>query len=208
MPGRFYTDLTVAKKMVELANRFMPLEGKHVLEPSSGDGSIAVTLKAVPGVQITCVEKSKSAFEALTKNMKSSPGVKLMGGDFMLLPTTMQFDAAVANPPYENGQDIEHTGKMLDHAPFVVGLYRGVVPHLSDFHVMLVKKNARLHHMVTIIGRPQFHGPDDKGDTPRHEYSILVIARPPFLQRELPTTHEFFSVAKRLDKRVERAQAQ
>ncbi len=108
----FFTPEPVAAQLARLLVENMhPILG--VLEPSAGEGAIARAVRAVaPAVDITCIEIDTSACVVLRQL-----GFLVHGGDFMDFwapgtPTRARplpfFDAVVMNPPFTNGQDVEH----------------------------------------------------------------------------------------------------
>jgi hypothetical protein len=100
IPGYFPTPPTLAEMVIDAADI---LPGMSVLEPSAGKGSLADEVtEAVEGVTVQCIEINPDLREILT--MK---GYTLIHHDF----TTYEgqaVDRIVMNPPFENGQDIEH----------------------------------------------------------------------------------------------------
>lgn len=190
MAGRFYTDLRIAAKMVAWANYAdgsdTGLKDKVVLEPSAGDGAIVRCLpKTIRGV--VAVESEKAAFNKLTK-LGPNPKFFPVHVDFMQLGMTSEclkwpssnrrgyaFDIAIANPPYENGQDVEHIGHMLELAPRAVVLVRVNVMSLVSFADLVAKRKLTIDRVAYFLGRPPFYGPDDKGEGARHDYCVLDL---------------------------------
>src|SRR6266851_2336127 len=82
-------------------------EGHKVLEPSAGRGAI---LKALPQtVHRTAVELNPSMVEikALAASVHYT--------DFLLSNGELGgFDRVIANPPFRNGQDVDHVRHMYD----------------------------------------------------------------------------------------------
>lgn len=214
MAGRYYTPPNIAIRMVELAAEVRdswkiasgqvvttPLDLASayrdivVCEPSAGVGDIA---KYVPVTvrKLVMVERSKSAFERLVANVGKATNREFLAGDFMLLEGRA-FDAGIMNPPYEDGQDVVHTGKMLELSPIVVvGLYRTNVTAMVSFHKMLVDRKAHLVGKIE-CGRPRFHGPDDKGDGARHDYAILAMSTLDVFAPPYVPWLKFFELSKR-----------
>lgn len=96
--GFFETPSAVAHQMI----RMLGLQnGERVLEPSAGMGAI---IRAIPEtVSLTCVEKNKDRAKHIIKTF----GVMCIDGDFLELGG-QEFDAIAMNPPFEEGQDIDH----------------------------------------------------------------------------------------------------
>lgn len=96
IPGYFPTPKQYSQEVVDRAN-IKP--GMDVLEPSAGKGNIA---DEVPkDVNLSVIEVNPSLREILTKK-----GYRLVGKDF--LEHVGKYDRIVMNPPFENGQDIDH----------------------------------------------------------------------------------------------------
>ena len=85
--------------MLELAE----VESKHrVLEPSCGKGDILDALKdECPGIELIAIERNHTLSDVL-----SAKGHEVDFGDFLEHQGT--YDRIVMNPPFEDGQDIEH----------------------------------------------------------------------------------------------------
>lgn len=76
-------------------------EGMDVLEPSAGMGKIADAIRARLGVAPTVVE-----FNSTLRKLLELKGYTLADSDF--LKHKGEYDRIVMNPPFEDGQDIEH----------------------------------------------------------------------------------------------------
>src|SRR5207249_3969609 len=95
---QFYeTPPDLAHRMVAMAH---VREGDRVLEPSAGRGAI---LKAIQGAHRTAVELNPAMVEikALADSIHYADFLQCNGE----LGT---FDRVIANPPFRNGQDVEH----------------------------------------------------------------------------------------------------
>ena len=102
---QFYeTPPELARRMVALADLH---EGQSVLEPSAGRGAI---LKEMPQtVHRTAVELNSSLVEL--KDLAQRVHYR----DFLQCNGELgTFDRIVANPPFRNGQDVEHVRHMYD----------------------------------------------------------------------------------------------
>lgn len=104
IPSFFPTPRDLAARMVALAE---VKPGQSVLEPSAGSGHIADEIRAVGGVA-RCVEVNSTLCELLRVK-----GHLVHRGDFLEftrgdLCVDGEFDAAVANYPFEAGADIDH----------------------------------------------------------------------------------------------------
>ena len=94
--GFFETPLDVVNRMTALV-----WPAGRILEPSAGLGAIADALQ-VPKSDIQCIEKNQQRAEAL-----QARGYTVQCADFLtVLPS--EFDTILMNPPFEEGQDIDH----------------------------------------------------------------------------------------------------
>ena len=102
---QFYeTPPELARRMVALADL---RDGQKVLEPSAGRGAI---LKAMPHtVHRTAVELNSSLVDL------AAHAQRVHYGDFLQCDGELgAFDRIVANPPFRNGQDVDHVRHMYD----------------------------------------------------------------------------------------------
>jgi len=105
--GAFYTPAPLAKRMAHLAG-IAP--GSRVLEPSAGRGALALACRAA-GAEVLCVEIDDVSRAALVKL-----GFDVLAGDFLHDVAPIRhppFDAVVMNPPFADGQDVEHVTHAL-----------------------------------------------------------------------------------------------
>lgn len=101
VPGFFPTPDAVIERMHREA---VIKDGSRVLEPSAGMGAIADHIKQLePDATIDVVERYHPFAELLEKK-----GHRVIGRDFLDLTPVAAYDAVLMNPPFENGQDIEH----------------------------------------------------------------------------------------------------
>jgi len=99
LPGFFPTPRSVIERMLELAE----IErGQKVLEPSCGKGDILDAIKEeCSDVELVAIERNYALSDIL-----AARGHDVTFGDFLEHHDT--YDRIVMNPPFENGQDIEH----------------------------------------------------------------------------------------------------
>jgi hypothetical protein len=103
IPGFFPTPDSLINRMLWFANIH---PGDKVLEPSAGKGDIADAIRAL-GVAPDVVECHYSLRQIL-----EAKGHRLVGDD--ALSQTGKYDKIVMNPPFENGQDIDHVRHAFD----------------------------------------------------------------------------------------------
>lgn len=111
--------------------------GMRVLEPSAGLGNLAEQARAL-GACVNCIEIDPRRVAFL-----AARGFYVEAGDF-LARQPMSFDLVLQNPPFEDGQDLDHILHALAWAPIVVvlaplGLLDGVERHgrLWSRHTLL-----------------------------------------------------------------------
>ncbi|QDT76328.1 Methyltransferase small domain protein (plasmid) [Lacipirellula limnantheis] len=99
LPGFYPTPRPVIDRMLELAD----IEAQHkVLEPSCGKGDILDALKEeCPDIELVAIERNWTMEDVL-----SAKGHAVEFSDF--LEHAGSYDRIVMNPPFENGQDIDH----------------------------------------------------------------------------------------------------
>jgi hypothetical protein len=97
--GYFPTPARIVDQMIELAG-IEP--GMTVAEPSAGKGNIADKIREAAS------EAALSVIEPVTRlrNILTAKGHNIVDSDFM--GHEGQYDRIVMNPPFENGQDIDH----------------------------------------------------------------------------------------------------
>lgn len=109
IPGYFPTPDALADRLVEQAD-IKP--GMKVLEPSAGKGSLVDAVRrkySKDDVEVTPIELDSR----LNKILKAK-GYNPMQEDFMSLKEKDKYDRIVMNPPFENGQDMDHVRHAYD----------------------------------------------------------------------------------------------
>ncbi len=102
IPGFFPTPLPVIESMIWHAD--MPAGECDVLEPEGGSGAILdIIRQRFKRARLTTYERHASLRDVL--NLK---GYTVAGPDMLAIEPRGQFDRVLMNPPFENGQDIEH----------------------------------------------------------------------------------------------------
>lgn len=99
---QFFTPEPLAAEIVKIARIG---SGDLVLEPSAGAGAIAKAAKRAGGI-VVCVEKD----DALAADLAKERFAAVITADFLSLDPTRYgpFRVVVMNPPFTNGQDIQH----------------------------------------------------------------------------------------------------
>lgn len=95
----FYTPKNIAQEVVNLA---CIEKGMNILEPSAGNGALAVPARDAGG-NVTCIEMNPYALEEL--EMLS---LKTIHTNFLDASPIPIYDRIIMNPPFTKGQDIKH----------------------------------------------------------------------------------------------------
>ena len=95
----FNTPPALAARMAAIAN----VDGKSVLEPSAGDGSLVRACLASGARSVECVELNE---ENRQKLIGANRTVQI--ADFLTVEPDVLFDRVVMNPPFTKGQDVKH----------------------------------------------------------------------------------------------------
>jgi phospholipid N-methyltransferase len=106
IPGFFPTPLSLIEKMLFVAEL---QEGDVVLEPSAGKGDILDEIRDhVQGLHLSAIEPNYQLREILKLK-----GYNLVGSDFLEHHKKDYYNKIIMNPPFENGQDIDHVNHAL-----------------------------------------------------------------------------------------------
>ncbi|MEW6115648.1 MAG: DNA polymerase III subunit beta [Nitrospirota bacterium] len=106
IPGYFPTPREIVEEMLQSAD-IAP--GMKVLEPSAGKGNIADVIRELyPEVELSVVERNWTLCEILKEKEHN-----LVGYDFLLHEG--RYDRIIMNPPFENGQDMDHVRHAYSH---------------------------------------------------------------------------------------------
>lgn len=106
--GYFPTPPAVVELMIQSAH----LEKWHiVLEPSAGVGHIADLVRPLVR-EVYVIELDKQRRDTL-----AGKGYKFVGENFLHFTTANVYDRIIMNPPFEDGQDVEHVEHAFDLLP-------------------------------------------------------------------------------------------
>jgi 16S rRNA G966 N2-methylase RsmD len=101
IPGYFPTPPDIVAQMLDYAG---DLDGLDVLEPSAGSGAILDAIRErFPGAKLTACERHSTLRDIL-----KAKGYDLAADDFVWSAFPANFDRVIMNPPFENGQDMQH----------------------------------------------------------------------------------------------------
>lgn len=99
IPGYFPTPDAVIDRMIKLAE----IEPWHIVgEPSAGHGTIADRVRPL------CNRVDVCEYNTTLAEILRLKDYWVYQGDFLEIDTGGQWDRVLMNPPFENGQDIEH----------------------------------------------------------------------------------------------------
>ena len=108
--GYFPTPAVIVEQLIDLAEL---IPGMHVLEPSAGQGAIAVKALRV-GARVDCVELLPENVRALTGAIASAgvnATVEML--DFLTIPPVQCYDRVIMNPPFARQADIHHVNHAM-----------------------------------------------------------------------------------------------
>ncbi len=105
--GFFETPRAVVLRMLELVDC---KDYHRVLEPSAGRGAIANLIRMWRGATVIVCEKNEERRNCLLRQ----GFVTAACSDFMDLDVTFEFDRIYMNPPFEEGQDVDHVMHAYD----------------------------------------------------------------------------------------------
>src|SRR5258706_15986095 len=108
IPGFFPTPPSIAARMLAWLK---PSAGAVVLEPSAGNGHIALAIRAA-GASPFCIQDQYSLVAVLLKK-----GFRTLQADFLEYTPgrAERFGFVAMNPPFEHGADIDHLLHAFDH---------------------------------------------------------------------------------------------
>jgi len=103
--GFFPTPKPIIEDMIERAGIG---GGDRVLEPSAGKGDIAESLVEA-GAEVDAIE-----IDSTLRDILEDKEINLVSRDFTTFETDQPYDAVIMNPPFENGQDMQHVQRAYE----------------------------------------------------------------------------------------------
>ena len=153
IPGFFPTPPTLINRMLTLAGIHT---GDRVLEPSAGKGDIADAIRARhPNAVLSLCEINYT----LREHLKGKGYDNVMGNFLTDVLPVPQYDRVLMNPPFENGQDIEHV--MHAYKTLMPGGILVAIMGESAFSNSY-SRNKEFHHFLT-IDADEFRGQAPNG---------------------------------------------
>lgn len=149
----FYTPLDLCDKMVRLAGI---RKGDRVLEPSAGDGRLALAAEKAGG-EVSCCEIRDEERARLRDRFS------VIGDDFLKLDSleAEPFDAILMNPPFTKQQDVDHVAYAIR---FLRRVPRGdadggtlIAIMGAGFVTSKTKKAQDLRNMLAEFSTVRFH---------------------------------------------------
>lgn len=168
----------------------------RVLEPSAGRGSLVLGLlhavHSEPALrhlidprEIVCIEMHAGRARALRETL-GPLGVRVIQRHFVSWAIeyaeqieageAQRFDLVIANPPFANGQDVEHIEHMSRIGCSVTPIVRSVFTQLrGEQGVGSLFDRVQLLRLVH-LGRAAFDDDENsKAGTPRHDFNLLEL---------------------------------
>ncbi len=146
--SQWYTQPDLARKIW----RWAATPGtRRVLEPSAGRGNLLAPAYH-SGIGVHAIEIDPSKAEVLRGRF---PDMAVSCADFLSVPARGHaYDLVLMNPPYEDGQDVEHIDHALDFAPRVVALVLHSIFFSQDRHPFW--QHVQVERGVRFSKRPKF----------------------------------------------------
>lgn len=158
--SQYHTPPPLAERMAEL----LPVPCTSVLEPSAGGGNLVAAALAARKCAVTAVEIDAKWITALATRFELFPQVDVWQMDF-LEPRTdhhHEFDAALMNPPLDDGMGVVHVAQALRQAPVVVSLLRAQDLHGQERHETFWARYGRhVDYLVHSASRQFKHAKSD-----------------------------------------------
>lgn len=184
---RYFTQATIARRVVAWANPFANPRTIEILEPSAGGGAFVDAMLEYADsqngqVKITAVEIDTVLAARLERKYANEPRVQIVCHDFLQMRvrpgTAKRFDLALMNPPYGSradgtvGLDAVHVRHALRFAERAVGLLVTGFEH-GVKRARELFDHAYVSRRVVLVKRPAFAGPEDKGESARRDHVVL-----------------------------------
>lgn len=167
--SQWFTKPELGRRIVDWAD---PHPAMRVLEPSAGAGAFVTPLLDHRGVIVEALEVDPEWSHKLEKDHQYPSDLTVHTEDFLQWKPEVTFDLAIMNPPYEDGQDMQHVVHALNLCQRVVALVR-LNFLASEERYNAIWKRVVLRRQINFIDRPRFSG----AGSPRHDFCVVDIAR-------------------------------
>lgn len=164
--SQWFTHPKLARRIVRWAGA---RPGMRVLEPSAGSGAFVDPLLEQRGVTVDAVELDPEWAHYLEHEHRGRDLV-VHSTSFTAWKPGCRFSMAVANPPYEDGQDLDHTVHALSMSDRVVALVRLVFLAGEERYERMWAHHT-LRRLILFRDRPRFSG----AGSPRHDFCVVEI---------------------------------
>jgi predicted RNA methylase len=157
--GQYFTPPELAKRMAELVD----LRGKRVLEPSAGSGNLVRAALDAGADEVCAIDVDPRNYAGLWRRFGDNFRVEIpLERDFLALEP-FDFDVALMNPPWDDGQHWKHIAHALKFAPVVVALAPLAMLEGEDRRTEFWSK-CHLSDLCVCSSRPKFG--EDGGKMP------------------------------------------
>lgn len=174
--SQWYTPPWLAERLWKwwLLHNVQPTQNNlRVLEPSAGVGSLVrPALHSGRVARLLAIELDPRNVQLLSLFKDPQHTLRVEERDFMAPGVIGAYDVAMMNPPYEDGQDVDHILRALAWAPTAVGIFRSALVHGAE-------RYERLWREVDIVrgkwlrNRPDF----GTGDGAKSDFVALQLCR-------------------------------
>lgn len=174
--SQWFTPPDVAAAVARFA-RIRP--GDRVLEPAAGEGALVRA-----AVELGAVVEAWDCDRRCVPSLKAAGASDIVVGDFMRAMPPMRprdgggsgWDLALANTPYEDGQDVAFVLHGFRFVPRYVGIFRSAIVHGDERYERLWRWTD-ITRGKWLRKRPRF-GRGKVADTARSDFVVLeLVAR-------------------------------
>lgn len=167
--SQFDTPNAIAQRMAMWAD---VERGMRVLEPSAGLGNLAGAARQI-GADVRCIEWSRARADWLARS-----GFNVTQANFLEVPRGERFDLVLMNPPFENGQDLEHVLHALNFASRVVALLPlGTLDGVDRYQRLWTRHGLR--RLAILVRRFKSEGTAQSGQRPFAVFEFIANERQP-----------------------------
>lgn len=148
--SQYHTPPELAERMAEL----LPVPCASIIEPSAGGGNLVKAALAAKSCSVVAVEIDDNWIAHLGKRFELFHQVDIWCADFLEDQITQRFDAALMNPPLDDGMGVVHVAKALKVAPVVVTVLRAQDFHTEGRRVFWAQWGRCVDYLAHCVSRP------------------------------------------------------